>query len=98
GHDEQQRRIEVARHIEETEHDVRVAHAAEHKPDAEQCTGEEGRDDALHGAAPNTWRTTNTVAIAAPQNTITATIDRFDKRPMPHTPCPLVQPPPIVAP
>jgi hypothetical protein len=45
-----------------------------------------------HHAAPTTWRTMNTVRAAATMKTAVAAIERGEKRAIPQTPCPLVQP------
>jgi hypothetical protein len=41
----------------------------------------------------STCRTTKVVTIATPRNTPVATSERNEKRAIPHTPWPLVQPP-----
>src|SRR5688572_7791194 len=93
AHDEQQRGIERAEDVEESEHDESIGHAGNREAGAEQRTRRECRRKCeLHGEKPGTWRITKTVAMPAAMNVTTAASERFEKRPSPQTPCPLVQP------
>jgi len=95
GHHQRQRRIPRARKIEKALNLGRIDHARHDEPGAEDKSCDEGAQ-CIHGCAqvPMTCRTTNTVATPAAMNESVATIDRGDRREIPHTPWPLVQPAP----
>src|SRR5918994_1369138 len=88
-----QARIPRPGDIEKGQHLGRVDHLRDGKPEAEQNAGDKRHQEPEHDQ-PIRWRTTNTVTIALAMKVIVATIERGAKRAMPHTPCPLVQPPP----
>src|SRR6185295_10904079 len=70
-----------------------------HSGDQQARSEEQSRHECgekFHDVLP--WRTTNTVTIAAVMNTSAATSERVDRFARPHTPWPLVQPPPICVP
>src|SRR5215831_13977641 len=101
AHDEEQRRVPFPGHVEKADDLSGVHHLRDGQPEAEQDSRREGREQLLRGGAhgcTTRWRTTYTVAIAVAMNTIVATIERFEPRAMPHTPWPLVQPPPMRVP
>ena len=63
------------------------------QPKAEDETGKRIDGDA-HGQPPTTCRITNTVTKPVDMKIAVATTERNDSREIPHTPWPLVQPPP----
>src|SRR5215831_3409157 len=92
AHDEEERRIPSAGHVEKTDDLGGVHHLRDGKAEAEHHSGGKGRDelrvpDRLHESAlPASCRTTYTVTIAVATKTIVATIERFDSRAMPQMP------------
>src|SRR5262249_17305913 len=87
--DEGKRRIPIARDVEEADDLARIGHARKDEADAEhESRGE--RAECVHVS----WRQTKTVALPASMNATVATTERGDRREMPHTPWPLVQPEP----
>ena len=92
-HHEDEARIERAGEVEKILHLRGIGHARDEKAKAEDETGERV-DDGAHGQPPTTWRMTKTVMKPVVMKIAVATSERIDNRAMPHTPCPLVQPPP----
>src|SRR6266545_3609970 len=100
--DEREARVPVSGDIQKIEHLPRVHHLGDREAQPEQQARRErarvSRRRARHDATPNTCRTTNTLAIPVTRNASVATIERTESRLIPHTPCPLVQPPPCAVP
>src|SRR5215472_11913107 len=99
--DEEQRRVPFPGDVEKADDLGGVHHLRDDQPQAENDSRRESGKQLLrrgaHGCTTR-CRTTYTVAIAVAMNTIVATIERFEPRAMPHTPWPLVQPPPMRVP
>src|SRR5262249_14010100 len=88
-------------HVEKTDDLGGIHHLRDDQPEPENDSRREGREQLLRGGAHGCaarCRTTNTVAIPAAMNATVATIERFEPRAMPHTPWPLVPPPPMRVP
>src|SRR5712675_205105 len=94
-HDERERRIPGAGEVEKAEHLRRVRHPGNEEPQPEDQARREG-SRGIHGRpyCEIRWRATYTVAKPAAMNARVATIERGDMRETPHTPWPLVHPPP----
>src|SRR5439155_2174530 len=102
-HRQREGRIPRARHIQETENLGRIDQPGNEKPEPEDEAGDEGaqcihRCCSVAAQLPIMWRTTNTVTNPAAMNDSVATIERGDRRDIPHTPWPLVQPAPYRVP
>ena len=100
-HHEGERRVPIAGEIEEAQNFLRIVHAREDEPEAEQEAGGERDQVARHDiCAPQltTCRAKNTTAKPAAMKMSVATSERGDRRARPQTPCPLVQPEPRRAP
>ena len=92
-HDEREARIpRAAGDVEEAEHLRRLRHARDARARRRTRGRRRSRRRLDFIAAPPTWRTTNTVAMPTAMKTSVATIERGDRRLMPHRPWPLVQP------
>ena len=72
--------------VEEADDLGGLGHPSDGEPDTEHRASEKRADFDFHIAPPRTSLTTNTVSAAVIMNEIVATVERFDKRPMPHTP------------
>ena len=97
SHHEDEARIEASGEIQEVLHLGGVCHARDQKPDAEDKSGCHV-DEVPHHQPPITWRMIKTVTKAVAMKMQVAAIERGESRAMPHTPCPLVQPPPKAVP
>src|SRR5690606_32229126 len=92
-HDEREARVPVSGHVEKADDLGRLHHARKREADTEEQPREQGGDVLLHHETPSRWRTTNTVTTPVSTKLRVATSARGDRRPSPHTPWPLVQPP-----
>src|SRR2546430_15808030 len=85
GHDQRQARVPGAGDIEEVEHFARRRHSRDPQADAEHEAGAECRRVGDHDGSPSRWRTTKAAAMPAAMKMATATSERSDSRPNPHT-------------
>src|SRR5712691_1809974 len=90
------RRAESDQNAGEQDERQRIAGARRERGRRERARVSRRR--ARHDATPSRCRTTNTLAIPVTRNVSVATIERAESRLIPHTPCPLVQPPPCAVP
>src|SRR6185295_16564093 len=77
---------------------ARVRHAGEPQAGAEEQARAERGEHQDHDATPSRWRVTTATATPVAMKSATATSERSESRPRPHTPWPLVQPPPMRVP
>src|SRR5690606_25778472 len=97
-HDQQQAGVPGAEDVEKVQNLGRIGHAGDGDAGAEDETDGSSSQNAEHQKPPNRWRMTNTVIAVVAMKVAVATIDRGERRAMPQTPCPLVQPPPNMTP
>src|SRR5262249_58781885 len=85
GHDEGERRIPCAGHIEKADDFRRVGHSGDGETHSEDEAARE-RDHQSHRTPPRRWFTPNAAAAPVSMNVAVAAIERGEPRPMPHTP------------
>src|SRR5690606_18827124 len=97
-HHEGEARVPGSEQIEEAEHLGGARHAGDGEAEAAEQPGAEGGGIGPHAEPPQRWRTTQPVAKPAIMNATVATTERSDRRLIPQTPWPLVQPLPSCVP
>src|SRR5262249_17378622 len=96
-HHRDEARVPVTGEIEETDDVARIRHPRDDEADAEQrARDHRSHRTALHGATPGASRRCATATVTAPaaMNVAVAISEAIERREMPQTPWPDVQPPP----
>ena len=91
-HHESERRIPCARDVEKAEHARRVDHVRKREAGPEHDTRKQGRKSGAHAQRSHQMASDEDGRDAAAMKVTVAAIERGDRRAMPQTPCPLVQP------